>query len=355
MKQIWIPKTGAPSVLELRDAPDPTPQADQVRIKVEASGVNFADLMARLGVYPDAPKLPAVVGYEVAGTIDRVGSEVDESMLHQRVLAVTQFGGYATHVVLPKSQVLVLPSELEIRRAAAIPVNGLTAWMMLEEMGRVRKSDRVLVHSAGGGVGLMALDLLKWRGATAIGLASTQKHDALYARGYDRLFPSDAQDNANNLAKEAPFDLILDPIGGASWAKSFELLRSGGRLVCFGFSKNVTGPQKKWMRIAQNMWDVPLRIFNPLTLLNANKGVLGVNMGRMWQETERLSEWLKQLLQLFGQGILRPHVSHAFPFSQASEAHQILHRRANLGKVVLVPDDIFVEDAHPAREYPDLP
>ena len=172
MRQIVFRRTGPPSVLELEEVPDLTPGPGEVRIAVEAAGVNFADLMARMGVYPDAPPLPSVVGYEVAGTVDAVGHGVDPGRVGEPVVALTRFGGYATQVVVAGFQAVRRPDGLGAVEGAGIPVVGLTAWMLCEVMGRARAGDRVLVHSAAGGVGLAALDLLKWRGATAVGTAS---------------------------------------------------------------------------------------------------------------------------------------------------------------------------------------
>jgi synaptic vesicle membrane protein VAT-1 len=338
MEQVWITRTGEPSVLEVREAPDPEPGPGQVRVKVDASGVNFADAMARMGIYPDAPKLPAVVGYEVAGTIDKVGEGVSASRVGEPVVSATRFGGYSSMVVLDGQVALKRPEGLTASMAAAIPVNGLTAWMMLEEMARVREGDRVLVHSAGGGVGLLALDLIKYRGGYAIGTASKSKHAFLYERGYDELIDYRSDDYEKVLASKPPLDVVLDPLGGANWAKGLRLLRTGGKLICFGFSINASDASKRNVfKVISNLWSTPWLLFNPIKLINENKGVLGVNMGRMWRETERLGGWLDRLLALWKEGRLRPHVHAEVPFSKAPEAHRLLHARENVGKVVLVP------------------
>lgn len=337
MEQIWIPRIGDPSVLEVREAPDPAPGPGQVRVQVEASGVNFADLMARMGLYPDAPPLPAVVGYEVAGTIDAVGEGADPSRIGQKVCAMCRFGGYSTAVVVEDIQAVVRPSGLDAVTAAAIPVTGLTGWMMLEVMGRVREGDRVLVHSAGGGVGLMALDLIKYRGATAIGTASAGKHAFLKERGYDQLIDYRNADFETALKDGPGLDLILDPIGGDYWAKGLRLLRPGGRLICFGMSSNATSDTRNILSLMKNMWAVPWTKCNPMSLMNENRGVMGVNMGHLWDESERVVGWLAKVLERYEQGHLRPVVHATVPFSDAAEAHRILHDRENIGKVILVP------------------
>lgn len=337
MRQIWIPRTGDVNVLEVREAPDPQPGPGEVRIKVDAAGVNFADLMARMGLYPDAPPLPCVVGYEVGGHIDALGEGIDSERLGQAVIALTRFGGYSSHVVVPALQAAPVPKGLDTITAASLPVTGLTSWMMLEIMGRVREGDRVLVHSAGGGVGLMALDLLKWRGAVAMGTASAGKHAFLKERGYDQLIDYRTQDFHEVLKKEEGLDLVLDPLGGEAWGKGLDLLRGGGRLICFGMSANAGGQTRSLLSVVQNMWAVPWRRCNPITLMNENRGVMGVNMGHLWHESERLTGWLLELLKLVESGQVRPHVHARVSFDDAAEAHRMLHDRENFGKVLLIP------------------
>ena len=335
MKQIWIPKIGDQDVLEIRDSPDPMPGPGQVRIRVEFAGVNFADLMARMGLYPDAPKLPAVVGYEVAGQIDAIGEGVAPHRMGQPVVALTRFGGYSSAVLVPDRHAVVRPKGMSAKTAAAIPVTGLTAWMMLEVMGGLKAHDRVLVHSAGGGVGLAALDLIKWKGATAVGTASAHKHSFLKERGFAQLIDYRTQDFEQELADQPGFDLILDAIGGESWTKGLRLLRGGGRLVCFGMSSNAIGQKRSVWAALSNLWRIPWLRFNPIWLINHNVGVLGVNMGRLWDEGDLVVEWLESLMSLWADGYLQPVIHAVVPYSDAAEAHRILHDRENLGKVLI--------------------
>jgi synaptic vesicle membrane protein VAT-1 len=153
MRQVFITRTGGPEVLELREAPDPLPKSHALRIRVKAAGVNFADIMARKGLYPDAPKLPAVVGYEVSGVVDAVGPEISEDWLDKEVVALTRFGGYADTVLAPVEQVFPKPPRLTHAECAAIPVNYLTAWQLMVVMGAAAEGETVLIHNAGGGVG----------------------------------------------------------------------------------------------------------------------------------------------------------------------------------------------------------
>lgn len=339
MRQIVIPRHGDLDVFELCEAPDPEPGSGEVRIAVEASGVNFADLMARQGLYPDAPPLPMVVGYEVAGVVDQVGEGVDAALTGAPVVAMTRFQGYSSHVIVPATQVVRRPPTLDAATAASIPVTGVTAWMMLEEIRRVRAGDRVLVHSAGGGVGLAALDLIKRRGGVAIGTASASKHAFLLERGYDQVIDYRTQDFAEVLRSEPPLDCILDPVGGDSWAKGLGLLGPAGVLICFGFSARSKGSSRPGLfSQLREVAAIPWMSFNPVSLMHGNRVVGGVNMGRMWDHGERVAGWMAELVAMWERGELRPHVHATVPFEEPAEAHRILHARENLGKVVLVQE-----------------
>jgi synaptic vesicle membrane protein VAT-1 len=332
MRQIWIPRAGAPEVLEVREAPDPTPGPGTVRVVVEAAGVNFADVAARLGNYPDAPPFPCVVGYEVAGTIDAVGEGVDRGRIGESVLGMTRFGGYSSHVIVPDVAAVRRPAGMDPFIAAAIPVNYLTAWMMLRVMGRAEAGDRVFIHSAGGGVGLASIDLCRAAGAEMWGSAGTKKHDFLRERGVQHLLDSHTDE-----WPAEKMDLVLDPIGGPSWKRGLAQLRAGGRLVAFGMSAASTSDRPSKIDFLKAALGIPWLDSNPVALINANKGVLGVNMGHLWDESERVTGWLRDVLVLWEKGEVRPHVHAKVPFAEAAEAHRILHRRENIGKVLLVP------------------
>lgn len=331
MRQIWISRAGPPDVLEVREAPDPIPAKGEVRIAVEAAGVAFADVSARSGVYPDAPPIPCVVGYEVAGTIDAVGEGVDAARVGEPVLALCRFGGYTTHRCVPSSQAVRRPEGLGAIEAAAIPVNYITTWMMLRVYTRPQPGDRILVHSAAGGVGLAILDLCRDSGAELWGRAGKGKHAFLLEKGYHHVLDSHADE-----WPDQQMDIILDPIGGPSWARGLPLLRGGGRLMCFGFANAASETRNLWS-IVSGLFAIPWLQVNPLSLMNQNHAVLGVNMGHMWDEADRVGAWLGGVMDLYRAGQVRPHIHATVPFDRAAEAHAILHRRENIGKVVLVP------------------
>src|SRR5437879_7666669 len=218
MRAVVITKHGGPGVLHVQERPDPEIGPGQVRIAVAAAGINFADVMARMGLYQDAPKTPCVVGYEVAGTILELGEGVSEShpaLGHgQRVPAGTQFGGYASQVVVPADDVVELPERLSFEQGAAIPVNYATAWAGLIGYGNLQPGERVLVHSAGGGVGIAATQIAKRFGAEVYGTASPSKHERIRELGVDHALDYTASGWEQGLPT---FDVILDAIGGQSF------------------------------------------------------------------------------------------------------------------------------------------
>ncbi len=339
MRQIWIPRVGPPEVLELREAPDPTPGKGEVRIRVRAAGINFADIMARLGLYPDAPKLPAVVGYEVAGDIDAVGTGVNRTP-GERVLAITRFGGYSDVVCVPERMALPLPSSLSYDEGAAIPVNYLTAYQMLVQMGSLKAGERVLVHSAAGGVGLASIDLCKIVGAEVIGTASPSKHAMLRERGVAQLIDYRSQDYEKEIARitnGAGVHIVLDAMGGEHWKKGYRCLGPTGRLVMFGFSSAAVGKGRSIIGLLKALLKTPLFSFPPPKLINDNKALIGVNLGHLWTEEEMLLSWLQRLFAWHAEGKIHPTVGAKFPFAEAAAAHHYIQDRKNVGKVVLIP------------------
>jgi NADPH:quinone reductase-like Zn-dependent oxidoreductase len=336
MKQIYITGHGGIDKLQLREAADPSPAQGEVRIRVRASGVNFADILARQGLYPDAPKLPCVVGYEVSGVVDAAGPDVGGDWLGREVLALTRFKGYADTVVVPISQVFAKPAALSFEQAAAIPVNYLTVWQLMVAVGSLSKDETVLIHNAGGGVGLAAIDVGRHIGATLIGTASAGKHAFLKERGLHHAIDYRSGDWSAELGRITGgkgVELILDPIGGGHWKKSYKALRHTGRLGMFGASTLSASRLPRPLAYLKLALNLPL--FNPVGLMNDNRAVFGVNLGHMWHENAKVRAWMEILLRGVGEGWLRPHVDKAFPLAQVGEAHAYIEQRLNIGKVVL--------------------
>ena len=332
MRAVVITKHGGPAVLQVQERADPPLGAGQVRIDVGAAGVNFADVMARMGLYPDAPKTPCVVGYEVAGTILELGEGVGGLSIGQRVLAGTQFGGYASQVVVPSSDVVALPDELSFAQGAAIPVNYGTAWAALVGYGSLRPGDRVLVHSAGGGVGIAATQIAKAGGAEVYGTASPGKHARIRELGVDHALDYTTSGWEHGLPQ---FDVILDAVGGASFRRSYSLLRPGGRLVAYGASALVSGQRRNIVSALQVVVRMPR--FNLIKQMSESKAVIGLNMLSLWKDRGTLRPWIEPLQAMLADGTVKPVVAGEFALERTGEAHTMITERRNVGKVVLIP------------------
>jgi NADPH:quinone reductase-like Zn-dependent oxidoreductase len=339
MRQVWITRYGGPEVLQVRTAPDPEPDVGEVRIRVAGAGVNFADLSARAGMYPDAPPPPMVVGYEVAGTIDAVGAGVDRLQTGDRVLAITRFGGYSDVVTVPEIQAAVVPPGADLVQAAGLPVAYLTAYLMLNRLGSVRFGDTVLIHSAGGGVGLAALQLARSLGAVTIGTASAKKHPRLKELGLDHAIDyrtADFEHEVLRITKDRGVQVVLDAQGGTSFRKSYRCLAPMGRLFCFGLaSANASTRSQAWRTLPKALVTTP--VFHPMQLMNANKGVFGVNLGHLWDQGPMIGEILGELGEMWAQGTIEPIIDSTYGFERADAAHLQIDQARNFGKVILVP------------------
>lgn len=341
MRQIVNTANGSYNVLEVKETADLVPKNDELLIAVKAAGLNFADILARKGQYPDGPDKPCVMGYEVSGVVQSVGDAVDDSWIGKEVIAMCRFGGQAEQVCVKEQQVYPKPEKLTHEEAAAIPVNYLTAWVLLVVMGSLDESESVLIHNVGGGVGIAALDIARHIGATTYGTASKRKHEFLDRRGLDYAIDyrnNDWLEEIMDLTGGHGVDLITDPLGGKEWKRSYKALRATGRLGMFGVSTASEGPNaglKSYWNMLKTVVQMPF--FHPLSLVNKNRGTFGVNLGHLWHEKEKAAKWTEALLQGVEQGWINPHVDTTFRFENAGEAHRYIEERRNIGKVILVP------------------
>lgn len=338
MKQVIITKIGGVEVLKVQEAKPPMPAKGEVIIRVKAAGVNFADILARKGLYPDAPRMPCVVGYEVSGIVEEIGEGVDSSMEGKEVLALVRFGGYSEITKVPARQVFEKPASISFEQAAAIPVNYLTAYQLIAVMGALKQNESVLIHNVGGGVGLAALDIAKKIGAVTFGTASKRKHDFLRERGLNHVIDyrtNDWSKELNSLTEGRGVELIIDPLGGSHWKKSYRALRATGRLGVFGISTVSGKGRGTKLRLTKMFLQMPT--FRPISMMKLNKGVFGVDLGNLWHENEKIRIWMRTILEGVEEGWARPYVDKAFSFENAGEAHAYIESRKNIGKIVLVP------------------
>jgi NADPH:quinone reductase-like Zn-dependent oxidoreductase len=343
MRAVVITQNGPPEVLQVQERPDPPVGRGEVRIAVKAAGINFADTMARVGLYPDAPKPPCVMGYEVAGEIESLGEGVSDFAAGDRVMAGTRFGGQAEMVTVPADQVLPLPERLSFEQGAAFPVNYGTAYAALIVMGSLRQGDRVLIHAAAGGVGIAATQIARNVGAEIFGTASPSKHDAIRAQGVAHAIDYRSQDfesEAMRITSGEGVDLVIDALGPTSFRKDYRLLRSGGRLVMYGLSEVTNEGGRDIPAALKSLAKMPLATipwWKSLALMNENKGVFGLNMLKWWEREGSLDRVTEPLMADLEAGRLEPVVAESFPFERAGEAHEFIAQRRNVGKVVLFP------------------
>src|SRR5207302_9604495 len=308
MRAIVTTRNGDVGALKIEERPDPVPSKGQLLIRVKAAGLNFADILARQGLYPDGPPKPCVMGYEVAGIVEAAGDEVNRTLIGKPVIAMTRFGGQAELVSAPITQIFEKPETLSFEQGAAIPTNYLTAWALLVAMGGLKKDEAVLIHNAGGGVGLAALDIAKHIGATTYGTASAAKHEFLKARGLDHAIDYRNHDwlpIVMDLTDGRGVELAIDPLGGKSWKKTYRALRTTGRMGVFGMSVASASGIKGKLRALKAVAQMPK--FNPLGLMNRNKGVFGLNLGHMWNEGEKVAGWTREIIRGIDEDWIRPH------------------------------------------------
>lgn len=340
MRAIWIRKHGGPNVLEVRETPDPEPKAGEVRVRARACGLNFAEVMARQGLYPDAPKPPCIVGYEGAGVVDAVGPGVTDRRAGDRVIYMSRFGGQASVVCVPERQLLEMPESMSFEEGAALPVNYLTAYHMLFVVKRIRPGDHVLIHMAAGGVGTAVLQLCRTvEGVVTIGTASAKKHDYVRSHGCDHAIDYRSVDYVEEVKKITNgrgVDVVLDALGGPDWKKGYSLLAPGGLLVAFGLANANVGGKRSLLHALGQVLGSPL--YSVMKMMNDNRGISGVNMGHLWANVDLIMEEAEALLDLYRAGKIRPHIGGSYPFSRAVDAYGELENGKNVGKIVLTPD-----------------
>ena len=335
MRRIVISKLGPPEVLKVIEQEKLTPEDDEVIIRVNKAGINFADLMMRLGIYGKTPDIPFTPGYEVSGVISSIGNAVEEYSVGQRVAAFTGVGGYSEEVKVPASQVVPIGDEISFEAAAAMPVTYITAYHMLVELGNIREGDTVLIHHAAGGVGTAAVQIANAYGAgTIFGVASSAKKEFVEKLGM-RFIDRENEDFVKVIKDEtngAGVHHALDPVGGQHLKKSFKSLRSGGKLYAFGGSSFVRGPKIFKPTALWRLIRSPK--FSPLKMIGKNKAIFGVHMGTI-KDLDLMRREIETLVNMLNNNQIEPIVDKVFHYTEIVNAHQYIHDRKNKGKVLL--------------------
>jgi NADPH:quinone reductase-like Zn-dependent oxidoreductase len=330
VRAVVFTKRGGPEVLRIEDRPEPVPGTNEVLVDVEAAGITFSEILARVGLYPNAPKPPAVLGYEVAGIVSAAGPEVADLTVGDRVAAFVRHGGYAERAVAREPDVLRLPDSMSFEEGAAIPLAFATAFGALVRFGSARPGERVLIHGAGGGVGSAAVTLARTLELEVWGTASPGKQEALRELGVHR--PLDYTDPSWD-DRLPPLDIVLDALGGRSFRRSYRLLGAGGRLVCYGASSVLKGERRSLVTAARSLALTPR--FNPMRQLAASKSVIGLDTIAIWEQKGSLGELIRPLARVLADGRIEPTVAATFSLADAPAAHRFIGERRNTGKVVL--------------------
>ncbi len=333
MKAVIVTKHGDPDKMEIQDVSMPIPGPNEICIKVSKAGINFADILSRMGLYPGAPKPPFTPGMEVSGTIHELGPDVEGFEVGDRVVGSGTNGGYAEYTVSNCKGVFKIPKDVSFEVAASFPAVYLTSYLMIIHPGDLQPGESILIHGAAGGVGLASIELAKIAGAkTIFGTCSPSKHEFIQERG---VLPVDKDNFLAEIMQwtdDKGVDLVLDPIGGEHLLQSYRCLGSGGRVCSFGISDMAPGKKRShWHRIKS--W-LSFPKFDPLKMMTSNRGVFGIHLGR-WKNWEHLDKARKDLMGWISEGKISPHVDKVFPFEKVSDAHHYIQDRKNIGKVLL--------------------
>lgn len=321
MKFIEASKFGGPEVLRLVEGQTPTPTEGTLLVEIRAAGVNYADIMARSGFYPRVPKAPFALGFEIAGVVKDIGKGVEGFKEGDSVAAITPTGGgYATHAVIPAMTAIPLPPKFDHALAVAVLVQGVTAYILIDE-AKVKEGDTVLISAAGGGLGNIAVQLAKARGAKVVGLTSRSKFEAVRRLGADHVVNDDDGGWATSVkeaAGEKGIQVYLDSVGDLQTA-AFPLLSQSAQWIIFGVRSGTRNP-------------LPFEAI--LKMLENNITLRGFNLeGSLHQVPQALSA----LFKLVGERKLRLEITK-YPLGDAAKVHQLLEARQTSGKVVLVPE-----------------
>jgi len=338
MQAIYLVKYGeAQEAFELRDHQLENPSSNEVLIKVDSFGLNFADVMARRGLYAPAPKPPGVIGYEVVGRIEKTGNEVKDLKVGQRVVAFTRFGGYSQYVLTNQLAAVPIPEDIPNGEALGLSVQYSTALYSAYYMANIQKDERVLIHAGAGGVGTALVQLAKNRGCEIYATTSNaEKIQYLKDLGVHHPInykQNDFVEEVKKLTSDGKIDVAFDPIGGVNYKKSYNLLSRGGRIVPFGASAQLENPKNI---IGKLKLLKGFGFINPVFLTGSSKGIIGVNMLAVADDKPKtLNNVMKDVVELYNKKVIKPFVGKEFKSEEISEAHAFLESRKSMGKIVV--------------------
>lgn len=337
MKSIQLIKYGkAENAFQFVDANIPEPQSDEVQIQVECFGLNYADVMARQGMYREAPPLPCVLGYEVVGKIIKVGKDASQDLLHKRVVAFTRFGGYS-QLVNTQCVAVVEIGDYDGEKALCLATQYVTAYYMSHVATTLNEDDNILIHAAAGGVGTALIQLLRDKKVNIIAkIGSEAKTEYLKQQGVKNIVNyrnSDYAEQVKAILKDEKLDVSFNPAGGGSFKKDWKLIGPAGTILLFGGSER----SGKKMGILSDLNFVrKMGVIIPITLMGSSRGIIGVNMLRIADHKPKvLLHCLEKVVELAQNGTIDPQVSSVFPAKDIAKAHALLQSGKTTGKVAL--------------------
>lgn len=328
------------TAFQWRDIPMPKPQAHEVLVEIEAFGLNFADVLARNGLYREAPPLPAVLGYDMVGKVIALGEAVDASWLGKRVVALTRFGSYATHIATPVVGCVIVPDDMPAGEACALGTQFTTAYYSAYYLQNIADGSHVLVHAAMGGVGTALLQLLRLKNCVVYAtVGSDKKVDALREKGI-HAFNYNTQDYAaeiKTLLGKNQLDVSFNSIAGTTFKKDMELLGADGRLVLYGFAERSGKRGGKWATL-RLLWNMGIVL--PIMTLATSKSILGVNMLKVAdQKPQIIKHCITQLVELWKGQKIKPVVGGIYSKENLGQAHHDLENRKINGKSIVLLRD----------------
>lgn len=337
MKATVLVRTGdATKAFEIREVPVPKIQAGEVLIKVEGFGLNFADVVAREGMYQDAPPIPAILGYDVVGRITEAAPDVQSVKVGDRVTALTRFGGYAEYAVANALAISKIADDMPAGEATALTTQYCTAYYAAAEAANIQEGDRVLIHSAAGGVGTALVQYARYKKCEIFATAGSEsKLKMLREEGVQHTINYQTEDFEQVIKDKtngAGIDAIFDAVGGSNVKKGFRsLIHGGGRIVCYGAS-NITG-QNIFGKIGTVLG---FGFYHPIQFMSTSRAIIGVNMLRIADnKPTTLARCLKEVVRLHEEGVFKPLVGGVYPVAQLAEAHSALEGRKTVGKITV--------------------
>jgi len=325
--RVVLSALGGPEVFKIVEDDIREPGPKELRIRILASGVAYADVLMRRGMYPGVPPLPYSPGYDIVGEVESFGADVTQWKIGDLVAALTQTGGYSRYIVLPEFELVRVPGGLDPAEAVSLVLNYTTAYQLIHRIAKMRQGESVLIHGAAGGVGTAVLQLGSLVGLKMFGTASKPKHDLVAALGGT---PIDYR-TEDFCQRASGVDAVFDPIGGGNWLRSYRALGKGGSFIGYGMSASIEGGRRNMMLAAASL---------------AWLGLVGLVPGKsarwynVMTEKKKNPEWfredLSRLLAMLQEKSIRPVVAQRLPLGAASQAHELLERASVSGKIVLM-------------------